>query len=248
MFRLNNREANAVWYDISNTREAPVKPDVPSVLSMQLTELKNSAAEFFTAAKCSISNAVNKFGDWVKRVFICTDFRSSDAGKPADSLLPEETMIQQQQLENLRALTQQPLIDMYNKNLINQTDTVSEKIEDKTQISQSELIDISTNSKLGLRNITTALQGIMQFKGLDQLSGNAKAIYETELKFDGLAKGVQFSQLGSVNTSSPVMGAVNNKVFTEQFKSQMADIFSRIREDIVPLLALQASGSAGNIC
>lgn len=239
----NKAEANTVWYINRHRVEVPVKPDVPSALSMQLTELKNNAAEFFTAAKCSISNVANKFGDWVKRVFICTDFRSSDAGKPADSLLPEKTESPEQQLAKLYELAQPDLIKTYDERLLNQIDEMSKKIESKTQISKSELTDISKNNNLGLRHIMTALRGIKGFQNLTLLSDNAKNIYEIKLKFDGLKEGVEFSQLGSVGDDSPVMKAVNNENFTKEFKSQITEIFSQIRENIIPQLALLASGS-----
>lgn len=245
---LNNQiGADAVWYDNTHSMEVLVKPDVPSALSMQLTELKNSAAEFFTMAKCSISNAVNKVGDWVKHVFICTDFRSSDAGKPADSLLPEKTASKEQQLAALLEFIQPDLIKTYNKSLINQVDVMNEKIKGETQISEKELTDISTNEGLGLRHIVTALEGISKFTGLDLLSKNAGDINKITLKFEGLENDVEFRQLGSVNSKSLIMGAVNNEKFTENFKFQMAEIFRQIRENIIPLLASAASGSSGNI-
>ncbi|MBS9540781.1 hypothetical protein Q4R42_04275 [Morganella morganii subsp. sibonii] len=243
----NKTEANTVWYVNMHSVEVPVKPDVPSALSMQLTELKNNAAEFFTAAKCSISNVANKFGDWVKRVFICTDFRSSDAGKPADSLLPEKTESPEQQLAKLLEFAQPGLIKTYNQKLINQVDVLNEKIKGETQINKSELTDISTNKDLGLRHIVTALEGISKFKGLDLLSKNAGDINKITLKFEGLEKEVEFRQLGSVNSKSLIMGAVNNENFTKEFKSKITKIFSQIRENIIPQLASAASGSSGNI-
>lgn len=244
MYGLNNQTgADAVWYDNTHSMEVPVKPDVPSALSMQLTELKNSAAEFFTMAKCSISNAVNKVSDWVKHVFICTDFRSSDAGKPADSLLPEKTESLKQQLAKLYELAQPNLIKTYDERLLNQIDVLGKKIESKTQISKSELTDISMNDDPGLRHIMTALRGIKHFQDQPLLSDNAKNIYEIKLKFDGLKEDVEFSQLGSVGDDSPVMNAVDNKNFTKEFKSQITEIFRQIRENIIPPLALLASGS-----
>lgn len=214
-------------------------------LAERCSSIRNSAAEFFAEAKCSISSAAHKFGDWVKSVFICTDSRSSDAGKPADNLSPE---VMNPQQPSASPAQQKIMLEIYKESLPRHIGVLRNEIEGKTQIGQRELENISARAKNKsvMRDITSAMKGLILLKGLDKLSDNAKKILETKLTFDGLDKGVTFCELGSVDNGRAIWNVADNETFTEQFKPQVEDIFNRIEKDIIPLLASPASGFSGN--
>ena len=217
------------------------KQHTPSALSMRLTELKNSATEFFAEAKSSISNTAHKFGDWVKSVFICTDSRSSEAGKPVDS---DESMS-----------LDKKVIDNAHEGLMKHIPLVKSSIEDKNYISKEIMQVISQGDacrergeplKSAIRDITTKMHGVTQLQEHKEVSALATEILQTKIEFDGID--VIFRSLGSVDKGQPIWAFIDNETFTGKFKEQVAEVFKRIENELIPqLLVSLASGSPGDI-
>lgn len=217
------------------------KQHTPSALSMRLTELKNSATEFFAEAKSSISNTAHKFGDWVKSVFICTDSRSSEAGKPVDS---DESLS-----------LDKKLIDNAHEGLLKHIPSVKSSIENENHIDKKIMQVISQGDsyrergeplKSAIRDITTKIHGVTRLQEHKEVSALATEILQTKLEFDGID--VIFRSLGSVDKENPIWAFIENETFTEKFKEQVAKIFKRIENELIPqLLVSLASGSPGDI-
>lgn len=219
------------------------KQHTPSALSMRLTELKNSATEFFAEAKSSISNTAHKFGDWVKSVFICTDSRSSEAGKPVDS---DESLS-----------LDKKLIDNAHEGLLKHIPSVRSSIEDKNHIDTNIMRVLSQGDpyrgrgeplKSAIRDVTTLMHGVtlLQEQEHNEVSALATETLQTELKFDGID--VTFRSLGSVDKEKPIWAFIDNETFTGKFKEQVAEVFKRIENELIPqLLVSLASGSPGDI-
>ena len=217
MIGLNNRmEASAVWYDTTNTVGATVKQDVPSALSLQLTALKNSTAEFFTAVKTNICNAADKLGNWIKNI-------SFHCGQPE---IQAETPHPPMQTLSLSQI----LLESAKKCLPEHLDTLASKLENKKSLQPDILVDISAGS---LRSVNTQLTSIskkIHEPGSEGISEESENLLRKEV-----AQG-KFSQLGDITNVGQAKEYLARPGFEAIFRENVGQAISVIREKILPEL------------
>lgn len=217
MSGLNNGiAANTVWYVNMNTVEAPVKQDVPSALSTQLTELKNSTAEFFTAVKNSISSAAGKFGDWVNKLSVRRGQPEIKADMPSQPLKVQTFS--------------QILLASAKECLPKHLEALTIKLSNKEPMQPGRLAEISGGPLRGIITQLSSISSKIQEPGTEGIREMSENLLNGEVNRD------KFSQLGSIADLARAKEHLAKPGFEAGFRERVAHVVSEIRLNILPVL------------
>ncbi len=186
-----------------------------SGLSERLTEIRNSAAEFFTAVKGKINNVFEPLGNWINKITIREEKTQSDANQNARMVLK---------------IAQENVPGYLNK---------ARGFLDKNE--PLDTASLKMFSKDILRPLVTFLSGVDKIKGADKPAEKfmAEFIHTVNSELSAAADCgprpyEKVNQLASICDDDRAKAYLDSTNFEQNFKARMMTLVTNIEGSILP--------------
>ena len=186
-----------------------------SGLSERLTEIRNSAAEFFTAVKGKINNVFEPLGNWINKIAIREEKTQSDANQNARMVLK---------------IAQENVPGYLNK---------ARGFLDKNE--PLDTASLKMFSKDILRPLVTFLSGVDKIKGADKPAEKfmAEFIHTVNSELSAAADCgprpyEKVNQLASICDDDRAKAYLDSTNFEQNFKARMMTLVTNIEGSILP--------------
>ncbi|HHN8371605.1 TPA: hypothetical protein ACRRXW_000447 [Morganella morganii] len=194
-----------------------------SGLSERFTEIRNSAAEFFTAVKGKINNVFEPLGNLINKIAIREDKTQPDANQGAQMVLE----------------VAQEKVPVY-------LDEVREFLDTNTSLDAASLVKFSGGT---LRPLVTFLTGMNKLKGADKPAETFMPGFINKVNSllsaaagCGLDPSEPVNQLASISDIKKAQNYLDTKNFEQDFKARMMTLMKDIEKSILPdLLSIKPS-------
>ena len=194
-----------------------------SGLSERFTEIRNSAAEFFTAVKSKINNVFEPLGNLINKIAIREDKTQPDANLGVQMVLE----------------VAQGKVPVY-------LDEVREFLDTNTSLDAASLVKFSGGT---LRPLVTFLTGMNKLKGADKPAETFMPGFINKVNSllsaaagCGLDPSEPVNQLASISDIKRAQNYLDTKNFEQDFKARMMTLMKDIEKSILPdLLSIKPS-------
>ena len=193
-----------------------VSPRCPG-LSEKLSDIKNSAAEFFVSVKHTVNHAVHKFGDWINKVSV----KSAEAEKAPV-------------INNTPASAAQIMIECAKEYLPVHLRKLSEQLAKDVPLTMNEIMAVSSGP---LRGLVTQLQSLTMISapGMADINLKAAELLSAPIGFGNYAE-EKFSQLATISSADRALSYRENTDFDANFKIRINTVIEQVTADIIPEL------------